>query len=227
MSAGDFGKHALLAFAVGLVSILLIPPAQARGRFGSHEFGSTIHGVPPSVTSLNFGNTNFGNRGTSRVRSRPFDFGHHRRNGFFNSFAGDVVAYPYADPMDVAEPGIDDSMEQDYLGGPTIFDRRGSGTQTYSTPQPQPEPQDDRASVRPTPKPPPQPVADQPRTVLVFKDGHQQEISNYAIIGGTLYDFSDGRSQKVALAQHDLQATAKQNDSRGIDFELPTASRLN
>jgi hypothetical protein len=246
MSAGDIRKHALLAFAVSLVSILLILPAQAQGRFGSHGFGPTVHGVPPSVTSfgfggspgphgvppsvtsLNFGNTNFGNRGTFRVHSRPFGFGHHRRNGFVSPFfGGDIVAYPYGYPLDVAEPGVDDSMEQDYLGGPTIFDRRGPGTQTYSTPQPQPEQQDYRASVTPSPEPPPQPVADQPRTVLVFKDGHQQEISNYAIVGGTLYDLSDGRSRKVALAQLDLQATVKQNDSRGIDFEIPAASRLN
>jgi hypothetical protein len=246
MSAGDFRKHALLAFAVSLVSILFILPAQAQGHFGSHGFGPTIHGVPPSVTSfgfggspgfhgvppsvtsLNFGNTNFGNRGAFRVHSRPFGFGHHRRNGFFNPFAGDIVAFPYDYSMDVAEPGVDDSMEQDYLGGPTIFDRRGPGPQMYSTPQPQPEQQDYRASVTPSPEPTPQqPVADQPRTVLVFKDGHQQEISNYAIVGGTLYDLSDGRSRKVALAQLDLQATVKQNDSRGVDFELPAASRLN
>jgi hypothetical protein len=239
MSAGDFSIHPLFAFAVGLVSILLILPAQAKGHFGAHEFGPTIHGVPPSVTSfgfggspgfhgvppsatsLNFGNMNFGNRGTFRVHSRD-----HRRNGFSNPLAGDIVAYPYAYPMDLGEPGVDDSMEQDYLGGPTI-DRRGPGTQTHSTPQPQPEQQDSRASVTPTPEPPPQPVEDQPRTVLVFKDGHQQEISNYAIVGGTLYDLSDGRSRKVALAQLNLQATVKQNDSRGIDFEVPAASTLN
>jgi hypothetical protein len=63
--------------------------------------------------------------------------------------------------------------------------------------------------------------------VLVFKDGHQQEILNYAIVGGTLYDLSDGQSRKIALAQLDLPATVKQNDGRGIDFELPGVSRLN
>jgi hypothetical protein len=238
MSARDFSIHPLFAFAVGLVSILLILPAQAKGHFGAHGFGPTIHGVPPSVTSfgfggspgfhgvppsvtsLNFGSTNFGNRGPLRVHSRD-----HRRNGF-NPLAGDIVAYPFGYPMDLGEPGIDDSMEQDYLGGPTI-DRQGPGTQTYSTPQPQPEQRDSRASVSPTPEPTSQPVEDQPKTVLVFKDGHQLEISNYAIVGGTLYDLSDGRSRKVALAQLNLQATVKQNDSRGIDFEVPAASTLN
>jgi hypothetical protein len=245
MSNGDFSKHPLFAFAVGLVSILLILPAQAKGGFGAHELGPTIHGVPPSVTSfgfggspgfhgvpssvtsLNSGNTNFANRGPVRMHSRPSGFAHHRHNAFFSPLAGGIVAFPYVYPMDVGEAGVDDSMEQDYLGGPTIFDRRGDGTQTYSTPQPPPEQQDSRTSMGPTTEPPPQPVEDQPRTVLVFKDGHQQEISNYAIVGGTLYDLSEGRSRKVALAQIDLQATAKLNDSRGIDFELPAASALN
>lgn len=239
MSGGDFRKHALLAFTVGLVSILLIVPARLEGRFGGHGFGATthgvppsltsfgfggsrgFHGVPPSVTSLNFGNTNLRNRGTFRAHSRRFGFGQRRRDRFFDPFVGDVGAYPYVDPMDVGEPGVDDSMEQDYLGG------LGPVTPMYSAPQPQPEQQYDRASVSPTPNPPPQPIADQPRTVLVFKDGHQQEVSNYAIVGGTLYDLSDGRSRKIALAQLDLQATVKQNDGRGIDFELPAASRLN
>jgi hypothetical protein len=246
MRAGDFRKRALLAFAVSLVSVLLILPARAQSHFSSHGFGPTVHGVPPSVTSfgfggspgphgvppsvtsLNFGNTNFGNPGF-RVHSGPFGFGHHhRRSDFVSPFAGDIIAVPYAYPLYVTDPGVDDSMEEDYRGGPTIFDRSGYGAQQYSTPEPQREQQDYRASLTPAPEPtPPQPVADQPRTVLVFKDGHQQEVSNYAILGATLYDLSEGRTRKVPLAELDLQATVKQNDSRGVDFELPAASRLN
>jgi hypothetical protein len=172
------------------------------------------------VTSHNFGKTNIGNRATFRVHSRPFGFGHARRNGF-NRFAGDVVAYPYADPVDVGEPGAGETMGQDDLDEP------GPGMPTHSAPQPQPGQQDYRASVSPNPAPPPQPVADQPRTVLVFKDGHQQEVSNYAIVGETLYDLAGGLGRKIALAQLDLQATVNQNESRGIVFELPPASTLN
>src|SRR5437588_446478 len=53
----------------------------------------------------------------------------------------------------------------------------------------------------------PEPVANQPSTVLIFKDGHQQEISNYAIVGGTLYAFSEGHSKKLQLEDLDLTAT--------------------
>jgi hypothetical protein len=63
--------------------------------------------------------------------------------------------------------------------------------------------------------------------LLIFKDGHQQEISNYAIVGSTLYDLSEGRSKKVQLADLDLQATVKENDERGVEFQLPAQARLN
>ena len=65
------------------------------------------------------------------------------------------------------------------------------------------------------------PVPDQPQTVLIFKDGHQLEVQNYAVIGDTLYDLTPGRHHKIPLAELDLGSTAKQNDDRGIDFRLP------
>jgi hypothetical protein len=63
--------------------------------------------------------------------------------------------------------------------------------------------------------------------VLVFKDGHQVEVANYAIVGNTLYDLSGGHRQKISLADLDLNATAKQNDDRGIDFQLPAPNEAN
>src|SRR5208283_3605488 len=57
-------------------------------------------------------------------------------------------------------------------------------------------------------------------TVLVFRDGHQQEVSNYAIMGQTVYVF-DHRKQKIALGDLDVPATIKANDDRGVEFQLP------
>jgi hypothetical protein len=78
-------------------------------------------------------------------------------------------------------------------------------------------------SVQPEPSlaQPETPVADQPETVLVFKDGHQIEVQNYAVIGDTLFDLTPGRQHKIQMSELDLDATAKQNDERGIDFRLP------
>jgi hypothetical protein len=71
------------------------------------------------------------------------------------------------------------------------------------------------------------PAPDQPQTVLVFKDGHQLEVANYAIVGSTLYDLTEGRRHKIALTDLDLTATSKQNDDRGIDFQVPVAPEAN
>jgi len=61
-----------------------------------------------------------------------------------------------------------------------------------------------------------------PATVLVFRDHHQQEVRNYAIAGGTLWVLNDHQAgKKIPLAQLDLAATAKMNDDRGVDFQVP------
>lgn len=64
---------------------------------------------------------------------------------------------------------------------------------------------------------------DEPRTLLIFKDGCQMEVSNYAIMGSTLYLFA-GDHRKISLADLDLDATRKANDDRGIEFRVPNAS---
>jgi hypothetical protein len=86
---------------------------------------------------------------------------------------------------------------------------------------------DSRESVsRPKPqaaekKPDPAPKADDsPATVFIFKDGHQLETRNYAIMGQTLYDFSTSNLKKVELGDLDAAATVKANDDRGIAVKL-------
>jgi hypothetical protein len=60
-----------------------------------------------------------------------------------------------------------------------------------------------------------------PTTLLVYRDGHQMEIQNYAILGKTLWVFSDQRTRQVPLADLDLAATQRVNDDRGVDFVAP------
>ena len=63
---------------------------------------------------------------------------------------------------------------------------------------------------------------DSPATVFIFKDGHRITTQNYAIQGGTLYDFSSDHLTKVKLAELDLDATKKANDELGITVRLPS-----
>ena len=64
--------------------------------------------------------------------------------------------------------------------------------------------------------------------VLIFRDGHQQEVSSYAIIGTALYEsagyWSTGYwTRKILLADLDLPATITANQQRGVNFILPSA----
>ncbi len=70
--------------------------------------------------------------------------------------------------------------------------------------------------------PPDPPVEAKPGepTVLVFRDGHQQEVTNYAIMGDSVYVFDKGH-KKIALADLDVPATVKANDDRGLEFKVP------
>ena len=61
-------------------------------------------------------------------------------------------------------------------------------------------------------------------TVLVFRNGHQQEVTNYAIMGDSLYVFDQAR-KKIALADLDIPATVKANDDRGVEFNLPPSQK--
>lgn len=59
------------------------------------------------------------------------------------------------------------------------------------------------------------------KTVLVFRDGHQSEVQDYAILGKTLWIFAGQSTKKIAFADLDLDDTKKMNDDRGIDFVSP------
>ena len=233
----------LFTLSVALLLAGLIPASAQRTSGNSMGSGTVFHGVPTSVTSFNFGgqpgfhgvptsvtSLGFGGSGFRLNQpfrtNQPFGFRHRRNSGFVSPFFGNIVAVPYAYPVYVTDTGVDDSMEEeDYRGGPTIFDRRGSG-EDYRRPQARDE-EDyrersrDVAAEAVAEKPAPQ-----PSTVLVYKDGHQTEVVNYAIVGETLYELSDGRAKKVALAELDLSATEKQNDERGVDFRVPPATNM-
>jgi hypothetical protein len=69
---------------------------------------------------------------------------------------------------------------------------------------------------------PPAPTQEKkaPPTVFIFKDGHQLETRNYAIMGETLYDLSGSAPKKIQLSEIDSAATVKANDDRGVQVKL-------
>jgi hypothetical protein len=71
-----------------------------------------------------------------------------------------------------------------------------------------------------TSAPPPPQVDRTPATVFIFKDGHQLETKNYAIMGETLFDFSGTVLKKIKMVDIDTAATVKANDDRGVVVKL-------
>jgi hypothetical protein len=69
--------------------------------------------------------------------------------------------------------------------------------------------------------------ADLPPAVLVFRDGHTEEIGKYMIEGDLLYTNADywstgSWSRKIPLSQVDIPASLKINQERGSKFNLPS-----
>ncbi len=96
-----------------------------------------------------------------------------------------------------------DSRERRQQGDPQRGPARKSSTDEERAAAPQP------------------PVEDKsPATVFIFKDGHQMETKNYAIMGGTLFDFSGKTLKKIQMEEIDAVATAKANDDRGLQVKL-------
>lgn len=226
--------------AISLLSVGLAIPAAAQFG-GSH---TTVSGGPyPSVTSI-------GGRYTPNilpsVTSIP-NYGYHygygpyfnngyKNGGYYNGRhrgGGWGYVIPYYYPVDSSDYGYD------YVGG-------GGGPDLYSGPpagpndpsyhmiveQPPASPYEDMpeqayappmAAPQPPAAPPPEVKPGDP-TVLVFRNGKKQEVTNYAIMGDSLYVFDQGR-KKIALADLDLPATVKANDDRGLEFKVPPSAK--
>ena len=60
-----------------------------------------------------------------------------------------------------------------------------------------------------------------PATLFVYRDGHQMEVQNFAILGKTLWVFSDKVTRRVPLTDLDLAATERVNEARGVEFAAP------
>jgi hypothetical protein len=73
--------------------------------------------------------------------------------------------------------------------------------------------------------------SEMPPAILIFRDGHREEISDYAITDGVLY--TSGNSYKggswtraIQISSLNLSETVESNQARGVRFELPTAPNV-
>ncbi len=234
--------------SLALFGMLFLPlllasssPAQISSASASSGSAHSVSVAPASVTSL--GHNGYASLSSSvnhstniphsPNRPRVTNNGHrpyHTANGTAYYPYIYAVPVPYAVDVSDADSSTDDN-DAEYQGGPTVFDRRGSGADSYVPPSStgpalaQDTSAQDALSAQSDTQPAPEPP--QPPTSLVFKDGQQLEVENYAIVSQTLYDLTPGHPRRIALADLDLPATQKQNDDRGVVFQLPPSAQAN
>lgn len=212
-------------------------------------------GVPASVTSQGFGSSGVscGNgmlissamgcpnpffQSTiidGQVRLGPINTGHRRHHGVPSFSPYPYYGYGYGGGLYI------DSSDYANYANPN---GAGAFTPGYQPPEDQPPvqvivmpaqaapPAAPASAYAPQQNPPanaqpepPAPTENVTPTVLVFKDGHQQEVRNYAIVGQTLYVLESFSAKKIPLSDLDLKATVKANEDQGVEFVLPAAAK--
>jgi len=199
-----------------------LAPAPSVTSVGGAHFPAPA----PSVTSLpNYPSQNFYGR-------QNYGYGPYRKGGY-GYYGGFSYSVPYYYPPDTGYYGYD------YVGngGPDLYSGPPPGANDpilhiiVEQPPASTAPAAGQEAAEQVP-PPATPAAPAPAaevkpgepTVLVFRNGHEQEVTNYAIMGDTLYVFDEGR-KKIGLADLDIPATVKANDDRGMEFRVPPTAK--
>lgn len=209
---------------------------------GSSGGGAVINGGPATSTPSNNGPASrsfpstpqaAGNRPTFTIDGRRHDRDNdaredererHRHGGLRNHpIYYPYYGYPYG--ADYSTDATDYNNQQQQTANqyaepeapaPTIFENRPGYT------PPPIRPAEPAAAAPAATKPNLSASEPEPITILVFRDGHEIEIGNYAIMGNTLYNLDgDYRTHKILLSDLDLDKTVKVNEARGYQFRLP------
>jgi hypothetical protein len=244
-----------ISASIGLVSamalvLLFVAPSHAQvngtpASVTSPGFGGNpVNGTRPSVTSLGphgfpsgpafvgsiDGRHHDGGKNRGRGKDKDGDRDHHRGD---NQFVGPMwyaVPVPYGvDDNGAADTADADANEPDDQGGPTVFDHHGPPPRAFDPWEKDAHPAHAQKPAEHVAEdePPAEPEAPQEPTLLVFKDGRSVEVGNYAIQGATLFDLTPGHKRKIALMDLDLEATRRQNEERGVMFQLPSSYKAN
>ena len=213
----------LLAFALIVPSGL----AQRRAMGAAHPtgHGGFVPGVHRPSTRIFVGN---GFRGRSfRRNTGSFGWPYFADYGYGYGYGDDYDSQPYQYPPSAPAPqagpppapALEESQQP--LPSPVLLELHGDQwvqVNSFRTASAETQPLSP-GSQKPNALAP---------AVLVFRDGHTEEVNSYSIIGPVIYTKSDywasGKwTRKIQIADLDLPATLKQNQERGVKFELPSS----
>jgi len=234
-----------LAIAVFLAAVVFPPRLAGRSRAGSRPSVPFHSSIGPRIPA-----GHLAPRGFAVMRARPFGgrtvfvgtfpFRHHSHFRFFfgnpcftNPFFDPFFCrefffnrFPFAQPVflpypvytapnyPVSEQASSIVHQRSYLAGEVErltdeVERLREGQERWK------ESVQFQTQARPS-------VAEKtPTTTLVCRSGHWSEVQNYAIVGQTLWEFTEHRARKIPVSDLDVAATKKMNAERGIEFRLP------
>jgi len=197
--------------------------AQSRVMAGGHAPTSGGHGFAPPTHPHGFRifvGDGFNRRGFRRsgLLNRPYLY-----SGFYPDYYPD---YFYDSPENEPPPPppapapAARQLVQEPTPAPALLELQGTRWVKVDTFTMNPMPPEIGAPVSTASK-------EMLPTVLVYRDGHTEELMSYSIIGSSIYAKSDywtrGEwTRTIQIADLDIPSTLKQNQQRGVKFELPS-----
>jgi hypothetical protein len=194
--------------ALAASAILAVPAVAQRGGMGRGGFGGFAHG------GFNAGRGHGSGRGFAYFGD-PFLYPGYPTETFIETPAQFVAPPPAAVSTTPIQTNAD-PLTIELQGNQYV--RRASSSGQNQIPEADYAPS---APARP----------DAPRPVLIYADGHREEVPDYAIADGVIYVhgnyYQNGYwTKRIPLSTIDLPATVEANHQRGVRFLLPTAPNV-
>lgn len=211
---------------------LLVPAAFAQTHGGSAGLSAGHHGasVQPSFAQSNrvaghsgaaFGRfRGRGFRNSGLLYPWPYD------DGFYSDYSDYGYGYeqPPAPPQPPATASLQPQTSNEPIVAPVLLELQGNHwvkVDSFTMPSSSVATGEKSASLMSgAPK-------EMPPAVLVYRDGHTEELSSYTIIGESIHTkanyWTNGAwTRTIQIADLDIPATLKQNQQRGVKFDLPS-----
>jgi len=199
-----------------------------NGWQGTSQFGTPL--APPTTKFYCLGGGLYCAPGTGPSGDGGRRHHHHGNGWGYGGYPGyGYIPYYYPSystyPMnytDIPPPGYVQAapVEEEDPPAPTIFERRAS-TRPYARDEQRYDQDYVPPSADPKAKSAPINIGAEETTTLVYRNGTEFDVHNYAIVGQTLFNLDGTGPFKIQLAELDLPATEKLNSDRGVVFKIP------
>jgi hypothetical protein len=208
-------------------------------------FGSSSHGHPGTHFGAHSGKSVFHRRGAGALAGYFGDY------PFYDDYPLDQSAQNSDQPVPVLQPHVAGAPAAP-KPTPLLIELEGDRYVRYggtASSEHAPDRTPSRDPLARTPsgvaQPANVPTAQLAPTVLIYRDGHREQIPSYAIVGRTLYapnssdtaftgDRANNHAQRTAqpayglrniqLSALDIPATMNANRDNGVNFILPTSA---